>query len=1443
MPAPAGTRRGPSTSPLPQLRLGLLNVRGLMTGDGARLIQLAADAAMHKLDILLLTESHVHSRDCEARAADLLSAAAAHNHTPGWRAFWGRASGPNSTGVAVLLREDLLTRGLVTVSETHAASLPAEAHHRAKVLSVQWGGHDLQLLSAYLPNEAAAQRDFIATTLQPLRAAATAAHLSCLWAGDWNFAECDALDRHAPGPVPPPPYTPTSLSTHLATHCPGLVDVYRAQHPSCRQWTYFQPLQNNGLRASRIDRFYVSPDLAPYVLRCGTAGRYQLADHRLVVLDLQARRPSSHGPGLPRVRLHYLHHPDLRARIDTFLLAQAPPLASEAVWAWWSGLKLRWAALMRSLTLLAADRSRTARASQHVAAQAKQQAAADLEAGLPGAAATYATAEATLRRESSKVARAVVRSRRCAWLHTRETPSKLLTALLKPPAVATTIPSLKDPRTGQLLSGPTSLPAAMAAHWAGISTPPPPDPTARADVLAALRAHCTTAPQAAAAAAGSPDVTEAEVLAALRKLPPGTAPGPDGIPIDAYRKHAAALSPLLAQVFSCMGAAAARGSSAPSDFLLGAISFFYKKGPPSDPSNYRPITLLNADYRTLTRALATRLGAVLAVVISPEQSAFLPGRRMGETVWLLQLLPHLMRRHGKEAVLAFLDFAKAYDTVDRSFLFEAMDALGLGAGLQAWVRALLTGTRAMAVVNGHASLAVLFAAGVRQGCPLSPPLYLVVGEALLAWLKYRGHGIRVVTPHGELGLTAGQYADDGIAILPSLGRLPAFQADMRTFGGTTGQALGIPKVQVLRIGLLTSPDPPAASLPFPLVKVASTLGVLFSNDPIPAEQMRSFWHERIERILDRFDKLSRVPLSTFGLGYGAGSYGYAMGLYHMEFMGLPPPADLARLVRHTAALVDGRVSPRRPRSSAGRFTGITNASVPGAPSAGGFGVLPIERHVQARIMWWALTFVRTACQPGPVPPWVAVARALLVSFAPCATPLALFTPIRLGTGRCVQLGPLDSHAVPSVALASCPPLLRWAQALLCLPPMQVAVGAPALPPEVARDLPVCGNPYLTDPQGMPPEYRFRFAFSAALPVITVEHVWQAARQARSTSPSANAALRQTVDDTTRLLAALPQEWLSSCGLPRSPSAAAEARRAAEAALLSRLSLVASADAANPSLRFRLTSVPSVRVLTALQADEAAADRRPRVAAFLLEAGAPPHVTVADFVRRQAAMWRLPWENERKEVFWRLPLDAIAFYGAARFRPAGADPLPCWCGRGHVCRQHLFWQCPVARAVRMSVNAAMPPAYAYVNPTPYTLRRFQLWLAEPPPSFLPVVWRVVTLAALDAIRHGQDVLTACCLASFDRSSDRRALPPAVRATAVTQACTAAAARFWSLLEDFVSLNPTAPVGWPRDRLPPGHPFLAIQPGGHLVATAPPPGASVATVVAAVAAPVAAPPAAL
>ncbi len=227
--------------------------------------------------------------------------------------------------------------------------------------------------------------------------------------------------------------------------------------------------------------------------------------------------------------------------------------------------------------------------------------------------------------------------RRRDWIHQGERPSPVLTDLLNSgkPATSRYIAALRSPSTGRLVTAGRPMARLVGQYWANISASPPASPAATQQVLQAVQASGVQLPPAQATHLGATEVTTAEVRSALKHSAPGKSPGLDGLPVDVYRKCSDIMAPLLARVYSAI----AQVGEVPLGFLDGLVTSLYKAGARMQPVNYRPITLLNADYRILAKVLATRLRAVQGPLIDPEQTGFLPGRHIGENIMLLQLLP------------------------------------------------------------------------------------------------------------------------------------------------------------------------------------------------------------------------------------------------------------------------------------------------------------------------------------------------------------------------------------------------------------------------------------------------------------------------------------------------------------------------------------------------------------------------------------------------------------------------------------------------------------------------------------------------------------------------------------------------------------------------------------------------------------------------------------
>ena len=148
---------------------------------------------------------------------------------------------------------------------------------------------------------------------------------------------------------------------------------------------------------------------------------------------------------------------------------------------------------------------------------------------------------------------------------------------------------------------------------------PAPGPMNRC--MEAMRAahHNQVLPPTAKACGES--VTVEEVLEHCAALPTGKSPGPDCLPNDFYKTHRVKLAPILAAVYN----QAHKSGHLPPNMTEGLISVLYKKKERSDPRNYRPITLLNGDYKILMRVLTARVNTAIVQLVSAPQNGFVPG--------------------------------------------------------------------------------------------------------------------------------------------------------------------------------------------------------------------------------------------------------------------------------------------------------------------------------------------------------------------------------------------------------------------------------------------------------------------------------------------------------------------------------------------------------------------------------------------------------------------------------------------------------------------------------------------------------------------------------------------------------------------------------------------------------------------------------------------------
>ncbi|CAK5271126.1 unnamed protein product [Mycena citricolor] len=286
-------------------------------------------------------------------------------------------------------------------------------------------------------------------------------------------------------------------------------------------------------------------------------------------------------------------------------------------------------------------------------------------------------------------------------------------------------------------------------------------------------------------ARGNPDnieelqkqLTSEDVTLALKQAATGTASGMDGIPYELWRrlhqihlevtKQNAALGPdqqkravnitkLLASIFNDIEQ---KGVDAISNFSLGWMCPIWKKKDKEDIANYRPITVLNTDYKLFTKALSNKLALVAPDLVNCDQAGFMKGRKIQDQIFLAQQIVEYSEEQMMNGAIVALDQEKAYDKTNHRYLWRTLEKQGIPAKFIATIKALYTGAETVVVINGEMSSPYGITRGVRQGDPLSCLLFNLAIEPL-ADLIQNSKLIGIKVPRADRSIIIKMFADD-----------------------------------------------------------------------------------------------------------------------------------------------------------------------------------------------------------------------------------------------------------------------------------------------------------------------------------------------------------------------------------------------------------------------------------------------------------------------------------------------------------------------------------------------------------------------------------------------------------------------------------------------------------------------------------------------------------
>ena len=291
-------------------------------------------------------------------------------------------------------------------------------------------------------------------------------------------------------------------------------------------------------------------------------------------------------------------------------------------------------------------------------------------------------------------------------------------------------------------------------------------------------------------------------------------------------------------------------------------------------NNWRLISLINTDYKIASKAIAARIMKVLPSLIDGDQTSYIKGRFIGQNVRLIADIIECTDTLDIEGIALFLDFKKAFDSLEWNFILKALETFGFGASLVQWVKTFHNNIQSCVINNGYA-MPFFELRGVRQRCPLSGILFAIAVEILANSIRDDQSIMGINIKGKEYKLS--QYADDTScfmrdidSVVKLLEKLEAF----KSFKSCLGLELNRSKTEAMWLGKNNPQPTDLFGINWPPKCVC--LGICFSRDSeistndnfekrlLALEKCLNIWSSRDLTLNRKINIVKNLALSKIG---------------------------------------------------------------------------------------------------------------------------------------------------------------------------------------------------------------------------------------------------------------------------------------------------------------------------------------------------------------------------------------------------------------------------------------------------------------------------------------------------------------------------------------------------------------------------------------------------
>lgn len=881
------------------IRVATFNVNGMSSAPKRRAI--FQDLRQRSFDFCLLQETHSTQGTLKL-----------------WKQEWGgqiiASNGQqNARGVAIVVKRALQAKVIKQVSDQEG---------RIILIDVETQGTTYTLGSLYAPNQdkPAEQLRFLDKLEEFLDQMDSG---NIILGGDFNCFLSPNLGRNTQTPLQNNANRYRSqILEMLETRI--LCDIWRIRHPVAKEYTF-----RRGKYASRLDYLFISSQISEAVAHV-KIHHVPHSDHSILALNL-GTPVTNKGPGLWRFDVHLLNDKKFNTEMETFLSSWQPPEElsdPSVVWEW-----MKFAIKGFVIGYQKREKSASAQITNDLRRELQslgENQDSDNEEERDNILLRIELIKRELKEIEEEAANKIIFRSRCRWARLGEKPTKYFLNLEKQRSKNNTLSTILT-QQGHEVSDQKLILEECRAFYEKLYTKDSNNLHSHDHIIQATRHLQHPVLTDISRQQLDQPISKDELKVALGKLNKGKSPGTDGLPPEYYTAFWDLLSPFLYEslTYSLQEGRLSTGQR------RGVITLIPKKDVDRRRvANWRPNTLLNCDYKILTKTVALRLQRHIPPLIHSDQTGFMQTRCIGDNIRIIDDAINMICTKESEGLILALDFSKAFDSVRWEMICIALDFFNFGPNFIDLIKTLFVDIESSIINAGSTSKSFKPTRGIRQGCCASPYLFNLVMEMLAIMIRSNENVKGIQMHNTEIKLT--QFADDLTCLLNNPTSVEPLLDTLNEFAKWSGLKINVEKSQAIYPPGLAAVIEKVGDIP--VRKEAKILGIWTFSQPNPERSYEKNFQPILEKARQVTGSWVNRSLSIKGKVTVINSLITSLFQYPCSYIHTPPRVFKEYQKIITAFLWDGR----KPK--------VAYLTLTLPVSQGGLGLGDLETRTQAALL-------------------------------------------------------------------------------------------------------------------------------------------------------------------------------------------------------------------------------------------------------------------------------------------------------------------------------------------------------------------------------------------------------------------------------------------------------------------------------------------------------------